>query len=77
MWSFWCNAGENGTLVSYSIDPEIEVHLFKRTDMIGPGETITNCMNERLTYLYFEYNSSEEMNEDIQTYNDRISMIIK
>lgn len=67
----------NGVLVEYKIDPEIEKHLFKRTDMIQPNEVITNCNNERLTYLYFEYDNWKDMNEDVQTYNDRIEMTIR
>lgn len=65
---------ENGVLESCVIDPAIESHLFKKRVMLEPGDKIENYLNERVAYLYYEYDSSEEMNQEVLTYNDRISI---
>lgn len=64
----------NGVLKSWSIPPEIESHLFKKTIMLQPGERIENHMNERIAYLYYTYDNLEEMNERVQHFNDLINI---
>jgi biotin carboxylase len=66
----------NGKLKSCIIDPEIERHLFKKRVMIENGEEVTNYLNERIAYLYYEYDNTEDMNADVLTFNDRIKIEI-
>jgi biotin carboxylase len=66
-----------GILKSCTIDPQIERHLFKKRVMIENGGKITNHRNERVAYLYYEYDNIEEMNEDVRTFNDRIKIEIE
>ena len=45
--------------------------------MIQAGEEITNCLNERIVYLYYEYNTSEEMNREVTRFSEGIHMKIE
>jgi len=74
---FGVMSDKNGVLKSYTIDPDIEKHLFKIRKMIEPGEAVMNYKNERIAYLYYEYDNSEEMNREILTFNDRIKIDIE
>ena len=67
-------AEKNGTLVSYSIPLDIEEHIYKKVEMCAPGERIENCMNERVAYIFFEYDSLDEMNEAVKSFNSRITV---
>lgn len=64
----------NGVLKDYRIPPEIEKHLFKKTEMLKPGGRIDNHMNERIAYLYYTYDSKEEMNAEVIHFNERIEI---
>ncbi|MCI8584243.1 MAG: ATP-grasp domain-containing protein [Dorea sp.] len=67
----------NGILKEYKIDSDIDRHIFKKTEMIQVGEEITNCLNERIVYLYYEYNTSEEMNREVTRFSEGIHMKIE
>ncbi len=64
----------NGSVKSYRIPPEIEEHLFKKTEMVQPGGRINNYMSERIAYLYYTYDSIEEMNEKVIHFNEQIEI---
>lgn len=68
---------KNGILKSYHIPLYIDSHIFKKTVMLQPGDTITNCFNERIVYLYYEYASSEEMNCQVSRFSDSILVEIE
>lgn len=65
-------AQKNATIKDYEIDPEIEKHIFKKIDMIKPGEKINNYLNERIAYIYYSYDSKEEMDKAVKTFNNKI-----
>ena len=67
---------KNGTLVSCDIEDPIETHLYKRLDMIRPGEKINNYMNERISYLFFDYSDIQEANNEVVRYDDFININI-
>lgn len=62
----------NGVVKGYKIPDEIEKHLFKKTEIISPGQKVVNYKNERIAYLYYTYDSLEEMNERVIHFNDEI-----
>lgn len=67
-------ATQNGVLKGYSIPEKIKEHLFHKIDMIKPGEKITNYLNEKIAYLYYSYDNQDEMNRDVQQFNDLIKV---
>lgn len=64
----------NGVVKNYRIPPEIEEHLFKKTEIVHPGGRIHNYLNERIAYLYYTYDSIEEMNEKVMHFNNQIEI---
>lgn len=64
----------NGIVKNYQIDPSIEKHLFKKTEIIPIGGRIHQYRNERIAYLYYTYDSLEEMNAEVVHYNERIKV---
>lgn len=69
---FGVMADEEGVVGDYEIPEEIERHLFQTIPMIDRGGRIHNHMNERIIYLYYAYDSLEEINQEVVTFNDRI-----
>lgn len=65
-------ATRNGVVKGYSIDPEVEKHIFKKIEVIHPGGCIRDYMNERVAYIYFIYNDRDEMIRTVSDMNDRI-----
>ena len=43
---------KNGIVKKYTIDPEIEKHIFHKIEIIHEGEAIKDFMNERVAYIY-------------------------
>ena len=70
-------ATKNGIVKSCVIPPEIEKHIFKRIDMLKPGDRLNDYMNERIAYIYYTYDSEEEMNAAVAKYNDMIKTEIE
>lgn len=66
----------NGVVHGYSIDSEIKKHIFKITEMVQPGGRINNYLNERIAYIYYQYDDIYEMNNEVVTFNDRIKIDI-
>lgn len=60
----------NGVIAGYHVLPELEKHIFKRIDMIHPGERIDNYLNERVAYLYYAFDNREEMDKIARHLND-------
>lgn len=69
-------AKRNGVVHGYTVPPEIEKHIFKRIEMVQPGGSIRDHMNERVAYLYYRYDDRDEMNREVKTYLDRIQIDI-
>lgn len=70
-------ATQNGILKSYHIPESIQKQLFKKIDMIQPGEEITDYLNQRIAYLYYSYDDLDEMNREIKRYNEQIRIEIE
>lgn len=67
-------ATQNGVVKEYKIAPEIEKHVFKKIEMIAPGEVVKDYMNERIAYIYYEYENLNEMNEAVRHFNEGIEI---
>lgn len=70
-------ATQNGILKGYHIPESIQKRLFKKIDMIQPGEEITDYLNQRIAYLYYSYDNPEEMNREVKKYNEQIRIEIE
>ena len=64
--------GRNGVVKKVTIPREIEAHVFKRVDLLQPGEAIENYMNERVGYIYYTYDNREEILDAAEHFNERI-----
>ena len=65
-------ATRNAVIGGYTIDPEVEKHLFLKIDILKPGEKINDFMNERIAYIYYKYDDREEMIETVRRMNEHI-----
>ena len=65
-------ATRNGVVKKYIIPDHIQKHVFKKIDMINPGERINHYMNERIAYIYYQYDNKAEMDEAVQHFNNDI-----
>lgn len=65
-------ATRNGKIKNVVIDEEIERHIFKRIDILHPGDEIKDYMNERVAYIYYEYDNRDEILDVAEHFNDRI-----
>ena len=65
-------ATRNGTVKGYTVDPEVEKHIFKKIDILKPGEKIENFLNERVAYIYYTFSDYDEAVETVSHLNDLI-----
>ena len=70
---------KNGVVVNYEIPDEIKKHVYKVIEMKDDnGEYVINdCNKERVAYIYYQYESKEEMNKAVSRFNDEIKVIYK
>lgn len=67
-------ATRNGIVKGYHVAPEVEKHLFKRIEVIQPGEAIRDYMNERVAYLYYVYENQDEMINAVRHMNELVTV---
>ncbi len=67
-------ATRNGIVKSYTIDPSIEKHIFKTFEILKPGALLTDYMNERIAYIFYEYEDRAEMLEAVKHFNENIKI---
>ena len=67
-------APRNGVVKSYSVPESIAKHIYKTVETCPPGDEITNCQNQRVAYIFYEYGSLEEMNEAVRSFNSEIKV---
>lgn len=67
-------ASRNGILKNYRIDPSIENHIFQKFEILKPGMPVIDYLNERIAYLYYQYDNREEMLADVTNMNKYISV---
>ena len=47
----------------YHIDPELKANIFQTIEMMRPGDSISDYMNERVAYIYYTFDSREEIDK--------------
>ncbi|MGN1124123.1 MAG: acetyl-CoA carboxylase biotin carboxylase subunit family protein [Eubacterium sp.] len=67
-------ATRNGVIKGYTIPPEIEKHIFKKIEMVEPGGSIDDYMNERIAYIYYAYDNYDEALDAVLNMNSRIKI---
>lgn len=67
-------APKNGVVKGYSIPKGIRRHVYKTVETCPPGDEITNCQNQRVAYIFYEYGSSAEMNDAVKRFNTEITV---
>lgn len=67
-------ATRNGVLKSYTIPENIESHIFKKIEMLKPGERLNDHMNERIAYIYYKYDNYDEALDAVLHFNDNINI---
>lgn len=70
-------AKKNGKVLSYKVPEDVEKHVFKKIEMLQPGDEIHDYMNERIAYLFYQYDNYEEMSDAIHSLNDRIEITME
>lgn len=65
-------ADRNGIVTGYHIDPSVEQHLFRKIEIIKPGERLKDYLNERIAYIYYQYEDLEEMRNAVKHMNESI-----
>lgn len=53
----------NGKISGYHIDPELQANIFQTIEMMRPGDSISDYMNERVAYIYYTFDSREEIDK--------------
>lgn len=67
-------ATQNGTLKNYTIAPEFEKHIFMKIEVINPGDIIQDYRNEKIAYLYYEYDNAEEMRTEAMNFSEMVKV---
>ena len=67
-------ARRNGRVKGYTIDESVEKHIFKKIEIIHPGECINDYMNERVAYIYYTFDTHEEAVDIVSRMNDLITI---
>ncbi len=62
----------NGKVKSVYIPDEIQKHVFQKIDLLQPGEVIEDHMKERVGYIYYKYDTREEITWAAEHFNDKI-----
>ena len=64
---------QNGKVISYSIPEEISDHVYRLLEANGPGDMITDYLNQRIAYLFYEYPDRDSAEKAIlEMYNNII-----
>lgn len=67
-------ATREGIVEGYAIDPRVEEHIFKKIDILEPGDELTDHLNQRVAYIYYAYDDRDEMVDDVSHMNDLIDI---
>ncbi|MBQ9116338.1 MAG: hypothetical protein IJY04_04895, partial [Clostridia bacterium] len=54
-------APRNGVVKSYTVPEHIAKHVYKTVETCPPGDEITNHLNQRIAYIFYEYADGDEM----------------
>lgn len=67
----------NGVYRGMEIPEEIMRHVFSFQELFEKGQTIRNHLSERLGYIYYTYDTREELDDAAAHFNDRIRLDIE
>lgn len=68
-------APHDGKILKYEIPEEIQSHLFMKIDMLDDTHRMINDhLNERIAYIYYHYDSKEEMVNAVKNFNRDIKV---
>ncbi len=67
-------APKNGVVKGYNIPESIASHVYKKVEICPAGSEITNYLNQRIAYIFYEYDSPEEMKCAAAGFNRDISV---
>lgn len=67
----------NGILKSWNIPESIKKHIVKEFVMKETGDRIEDHMNERIAFLHFEYDSYDEMINNVKDYGRLIDVTLE
>ncbi|MBR5648302.1 ATP-grasp domain-containing protein [Pseudobutyrivibrio sp.] len=70
-------AEQNGTLLDYSVNEELSTHVYKEIEMLKVGDEIEDYLNQRVKYLFYEFDVVREMRELIRNKDSLAKMIVK
>ena len=68
-------APHDGKILKYEIPEEIQSHLFMKIDMLDDTHRMINDhLNQRIAYIYYHYDSKEEMVNAVKNFNRDIKV---
>ncbi len=70
-------ADRNGVYKGMDIPNDIMSHVFKYVELFNSGEEITNYKNERMGYIYYSYNTREELDFAAKHFNENIKVYVE
>ena len=65
----------NGKIIDYSVNEDLLSHVYKEIEMLKIGDEIKDCLNERIKYLFYEFDDIDNMRLLIRN-KDNLSKII-
>ena len=70
-------ASKPGVIKDIQISDKILNRTFRRFDFYGKGDTIDNPNAQRPVYLYYQYDDSDLMNEEVSHYNEWVNVVME
>ena len=67
----------NGKVVDYQVNENLMSHVYKEIEMLKPGDVIDDCLNQRIKYLFYEYEDIEEMRAFIKNKDNIVNIEIE
>lgn len=67
-------ADRNGKYMGTEIPEDIMEHVFEYVELYSKGDMLERYLSERLGYLYYKYDTREEIKKAAETFNQRIKI---
>lgn len=67
-------ADRNGRYIGIEIPEDIMEHVFEYVELYSKGDMLEKNLSERLGYLYYKYETKEEIKQAAETFNQRIKI---
>lgn len=65
-------AKNEGIVRSYRIPEEFQPHIFQQIEMLPPGAMLTDSLNQRIAYLFYRFDSKEQMEQAVRRLHNDI-----